>query len=83
MHSAFSATYVGSPGGHEDGEVCEVVAGAGGGVAAHVDGPAAAGGPAALQLLCLVLPERTFDCVAFRVYRLQRRTWRGGGAEWR
>lgn len=67
---AFSITYVGLPGGHEDGEVCEVVAGAGGGVAAHVDGPATLGGPAALQPLGLVLPEGTFDGIAFGVNRL-------------
>lgn len=68
--SAFSITYVGLPGGHEDGEVREVVAGAGGGIAAHTDGPAAPSGPAALQLLGLVLPEGTFDGIAFGLYRL-------------
>lgn len=68
--SAFSVTYVGLPGGHEDGEVREVVAGAGGGVATNMDGPAAPSGPAALQPLGLVLPEGTFDGVVFGVYWL-------------
>lgn len=48
----------------------EVVAGAGGGIAAHIDGPAALSGPAALQPLGLVLPEGAFDGIAFGVYRL-------------
>lgn len=60
-------THVGPPRGHEDGEVCEVVAGAGGGVGADVDGPAAPGGPAALQAVGLVLPESTFDGVVLDV----------------
>lgn len=51
----------------------EVVAGAGGGVAPDVDGPAAPSGPAALQSLGFVLPEGTFDGIAFSVYRLSRR----------
>lgn len=49
--------YVGSAGRHEDGEVREVVAGAGGGVAADVERLAAVGGPAALQAVRRVLPE--------------------------
>lgn len=66
-------THVGSAGGHEDGEVREVVAGAGGGVGAHVHGPAAPGGPAALQAVGLVLPESTFDAVVLGVHGLRRR----------
>lgn len=66
-------THVGPPGGHEDGEVREVVAGAGGGVAAHVDGLAAPSGPAALQAAGLVLPESTLDGVVSGVHGLQRR----------
>lgn len=64
-------THVGSAGGHEDGEVREVVAGAGGGVGAHVHGPAAPGGPAALQAVGLVLPESTFDGVLLGVHGLR------------
>lgn len=75
--SAFSVTYIGLPGGHKDGEVREVVTGAGGGVATDVEGPAASSGPAALQSLRLVLPKGTFDGVAFDVYRLWRRRRRG------
>lgn len=67
---AFSVTYVGLTRRHEDGKVREVVAGAGGGVATDVDGPAASSGPAALQPLRLVLPKGTFDGVAFGVYWL-------------
>lgn len=72
-------THVGSPGGHEDGEVREVVAGAGGGVGAHVHGPAAPGGPAALQAVGLVLPESTFDAVVLGVHGLRRRRGKKGG----
>lgn len=69
--SQSSVTHVGSAGGHEDGEVREVVAGAGGGVGAHVHGPAAPRGPAALQAVGLVLPESTFDGVLLGVHGLR------------
>lgn len=67
------STHVGSAGGHEDGKVSEVVAGAGGGVDADVDGPAALRGPAALQAVGLVLPERALDGVFFGVHGLRGR----------
>lgn len=66
-------THVGSAGGHEDGEVRQVVAGAGGGVGAHVHGAAAPSGPAALQAVSLVLPESTLDGVVLGVHGLRRR----------
>lgn len=72
-------THVGSPRGHEDGEVREVVAGAGGGVGADVHGPAAPSGPAALQAVGLILPESTFDGVVLGVHGLRRRRGKKGG----
>lgn len=63
-------THVGSAGGHEDGEVCEVSAGAGGGAAVDVQRLAAVRGPAALQPVCLILPEGTLGHVSFSVYGL-------------
>lgn len=73
-------THVGPAGGHEDGEVREVVAGAGGGVAAHVHGLAAPSGPAAPQAAGLVLPESTLDDVVSGVHGLQRRRQKGEDA---
>lgn len=63
-------THIGSPRGHEDGKVCEVIAGAGGCVAVDVDGLAAARGPVALQAVRLVLPEGTLGHISFSVYGL-------------
>lgn len=60
-------TYVGPPGGHEDGKVCEVAAGAGGCVAVDVQRLAAVDGPAALQAVRLVLPEGALGRVSLRV----------------
>lgn len=60
-------THIGSPRGHEDGEVCEVGAGAGGGVAGDVEGLAAVRGPAAPQEVRLVLPKRTTGHIGLRV----------------
>lgn len=51
----------------------QVVAGAGGGVGAHVHCPAAPSGPAALQAAGLVLPESTFDGVVLGLHGLRRR----------
>ena len=64
-------THIGSPGGHEDGKVCEVIAGAGGCVAVDVDGLAAVSGPVALQAVRLVLPEGALHRIGFSVYGLQ------------
>lgn len=50
--------------------MCEVIAGAGGCVAADVDGLAAVSGPAALQAVRLVLPEGALCHIGFSVYRL-------------
>lgn len=60
-------THVGPAGGHEDGKVCEVAAGAGGCVAVDVQRLAAVGGPAALQAVRLVLPEGALGHVSLRV----------------
>lgn len=60
-------TYIGSPGGHEDGKVCEVIAGAGGCIAINVDGLAAVSGPVALQAVQLVLPEGALRHISFSV----------------
>lgn len=65
-----SRTHVGAPRGHEDGEVCEVTAGAVGGVAVDVHRLAAMSGPAALQAVCLVLPEGARCHIGFSVYGL-------------
>lgn len=66
-------THIGSPRGHEDGKVCEVIAGAGGCIAVDVDGLAAVSGPVAPQALRLVLPESTHSHISCRVDGLQER----------
>lgn len=66
-------TYVGPAGRHEDGEVREVVAGAGGGAAVDVQRLAPVGGPAALQAVRLVLPEGAPGHVGSSVDRLPGR----------
>lgn len=64
--------YIGSPRGHEDGKMCEVVAGARGGIATDVHGLAAVRGPVTLQAVSCVLPEGTFGHVGFEVDGLCR-----------
>lgn len=64
-------THVGSPRGHEDGKVCEVIAGACGRVVVDVDGLAAVSGPVALQAVQLVLPEGALGHISFSVYGLK------------
>lgn len=64
-------THIGSPRGHEDSKVCEVIAGAAGCIAVDVDGFAAVSGPVALQAVRLVLPEGTLGHISFSVYGLQ------------
>ena len=71
LHFWCKITHVGPSGGHEDGKVCKVSAGAGGCVAVDVDGIAAVGGPAALQAVRLVLPEGALGHISFRVDGLQ------------
>lgn len=66
-------THVGSPGGHEESEVCEVIAGAGRFIAAEVHRLAAVSGPPALQAIRLILPEGTLRHISFSVYGLQGR----------
>lgn len=64
-------THIGSPRGHEDGKVCEVIAGACGCVAVDMDGLAAVSGPVALQAVQLVLPEGALGHISFSVYGLK------------
>lgn len=64
-------THVGSPRGHKDGKVCEVIAGACGCVAVDVDGLAAVSGPVALQAVQLILPEGALGHISFSVYGLK------------
>lgn len=59
---------IGSARGHEDGEVCEVVAGAAGGIAGDVERLAAVQGPVALQAGCVVLPEGTLGNIGAGIY---------------
>lgn len=63
-------THISSPRGHEDGKVCEVVAGAGGCIVVDVDRLAAVSGPVALQAVRLVLPEGALRHISFSVYGL-------------
>lgn len=60
-------THIGSPRGHEDGKVCEVIAGAGGCIAVDVDSLAAMSGPVALHAVRLVLPEGALCHISFSV----------------
>lgn len=64
-------THVGSPRGHEDSKVCEVIAGASGRIVVDVDCLAAVSGPPALQAIRLVLPEGALRHISFSVYGLQ------------
>lgn len=50
--------------------MCEVIAGAGGCIAVHVDGLAAVSGPVASQAVRLVLPEGALCHISFSVYGL-------------
>jgi len=51
--------------------VCEVIAGAGGCIAADMDRVAALSGPVALQAVRLILPEGTLRHISFSVDGLQ------------
>lgn len=68
-------THIGSPRGHEDGKVCEVIAVAGGCIAVDVDGLAAVSGPVALQAVRLVLPEGALRHISYSVYGLWGLEW--------
>lgn len=63
-------THIGSPRGHKDGKVCEVIARAGGCIAVGVDGLAAVSGPVALQAVRFILPEGALGHISFSVYGL-------------
>lgn len=65
-----AAAYVGPSGGHEDSEMCEVVAGARGCGAVDVDSLTAISGPVALQGGRLILPKGTLGHISCSVYRL-------------